>query len=180
MGMMRRVLILAAVLVGAAPSLQSITYACGDKFLLVGRGARFNQVYAAIYPATILLYSHSSRSGSAAILDPKFQASLTRAGHRLQVVKDEDLLAQTLQAGRFDLVLVEVADVEAIKPHADQSPSKPTVLPVMYQPTKAEAQAVKARYQCELKSSDRAVVYLKVIDGEMQARVKLRAARKTP
>jgi hypothetical protein len=177
---MLRILIVVAVLVGAAPSLCTVAYACGDKFLIVGRAARFTQAYAAIHPATILLYTPSGRVGSTAILDPKFQASLTRAGHRLQVVKNEELLISTLQAGRFDLVLADVADLEAIKVKAEQSPSQPTVLPVMYKPTKAEAEAVKARYRCELKSSDRPARYLSTIDDEMQARVKLRAARKTP
>lgn len=176
---MRRVLVFMA-LFGLAPSFWSVAYACGDKFLMVGRGARFNQAYAAIYPAAILLYAHAGRVASTAMLDPQFQANLARAGHRVQVVKDEEQLAQVLQTGDFDLVLADIGDVEATKPKADQSPSKPAVLPVMYKPTKTEAEAIKTRYQCELKSSDRPVRYLSVIDDQMQARVKQRRPRKTP
>jgi len=176
---MRRVLVLVVAMLGAASSLQMVMYACGDKFLMVGRSARFNQAYAAIYPATILLYAPSGHGASPGILDPKFQTSLTRAGHRVEVVKDEARLAQTLQAGGVDLVLADVSDVEAIKPRAEQSPSKPMVLPLMYKPTKAEAEAVKTRYRTELKSSDRPARYLSAIDDEMQARVKARAPRKT-
>jgi hypothetical protein len=177
---MRRVVILVAVLIGAMPSLWTVAYACGDKFLMVGRGARFTQAYAAIYPATILLYARSGRGASTAILDPRFQASLTRAGHRLEVVRDEERLAQVLQEGSFDLILAEVTDVDAIRSKAEQSPAKPMVLPLMYKPTKADVETVKARYRVELTSSDRPARYLSAIDHEMQARIKLRTARKTP
>ena len=177
---MRRVLVVVVAMLGTAPSLQLVTHACGDKFLMVGRSPRFNQAYAAIYPSKILIYARSGQGASTGGLAPKFQTSLIRAGHRVEVVKDEAGLAQTLQAGDVDLVLVDVSDVEAIKPKAEQSPSKPMVLPLMYKPTKAEAEAVKTRYRTELKSTDRPERYLSAIDHEMQARMKARAERKTP
>lgn len=177
---MRRVLVLVVVLLGAAPALQLVPLACGDKFLMVGRSLRFNQVYAAIYPSMILIYAHSAQGRSSGILDPKFQANLIRAGHRVEVVKDDARLAQTLQDGGVDLVLADVSDVEAIKPRAELSPSKPMVLPLLYKPTRAEAEAVKTRYRTELKSSDRPERYLSAIDHEMQARAKARPERKTP
>jgi hypothetical protein len=175
---MRKVLVLLVLLFSAVRPLWTTAVACGDKFLLVGRSARFNQAYAAIYPATILLYAPPGRAASAAILDPKFQASLTRAGHRVEVVKEEAQVAPLLQAGRFDLVLSDVADVESLKAKAALSPSQPTVMPVMFNPSKAEADAIKARYQCELKPSDRPARFLSTIDEEMQTRVKARAAKK--
>lgn len=177
---MRRLLVLVVVMLGAAPSLQLVTLACGDKFLMVGRSLRFNQAYAAIYPSTILIYAHAGLGRSTGILNSKFQANLIKAGHRVEVVKDEARLAQTLQEGGVDLVLADVSDVEAIKPRAEQSPSKPMVLPLMYKPTKAEAEAVKTRYRTELTSSDRPQRYLSTIDHEMQARAKARPERKIP
>jgi hypothetical protein len=176
---MRKPLAIAALLLVAVPPLWTAVSACGDKFLLIGRGGRFTQVYAAIYPATILLYAPAGRAASAAILDPKFQLSLTRAGHRVEVVKDEAQVGALLQAGRFDLVLSDVADVEALKAKAALSVSQPTVMPVMFNLGKVEAEAIKARYQCDLRPSDRPARYLSTIDDEMQRRVKARAARKT-
>ena len=175
---MRRTLVLVVLLIGSLSPLRTAVSACGDKFLLVGRSARFNQAYAAIYPATILLYAPADRTASKAILDPKFQASLTRAGHRIEVAKESEQVAPMLQAGRFDLVLADAADVAAVKAKADLSPSRPTVIPVMTALPKAEADAIKAQYGCELKPTDRPARYLTTIDEEMQARVKLRAARK--
>jgi hypothetical protein len=51
-------------------------------------------------------------------------------------------------------------------------------MPVLFNPTKAEAEAVKARYHCDLKSSDRPARYLTRIDEEMQTRLKQRSAKK--
>jgi hypothetical protein len=36
--------------------------ACGDKFLLVGRGAKFRQAYAAVYSASIIVFAQPQRS----------------------------------------------------------------------------------------------------------------------
>jgi ABC-type amino acid transport substrate-binding protein len=171
-------LIFASVLFLAASSMWTVVDACGDKFLMVGRSGRFNQAYAAIYPATILLYAPAGRAASVAILDPKFQSSLTRAGHRIEVVKTEEQAVQMLQAGRFDLVLSDAADADALKARAAVSPTQPTVMPVLINQTKADAEAIKTRYQCELKPSDRPGRYLSTIDTEMQRRVKQRASHK--
>jgi len=170
--------VLVALQLCVVPPLSAVMAACGDKFLLVGRSARFNQAYAAIYPATILIYAPHGRPVSTAILDPKFQATLTRAGHRIEVVKEEAEIGPMLQAGRFDLVLSDVADVEALRRRAAASPTQPTVIPVMFDQTKAEVEAIKARYQCNLKPSDRPARYLSSIDEEMQARVKAHVVKK--
>ena len=151
---MRTVVALVALFLVAAPPLLTVASACGDKFLLVGRSARFNQAYAAIYPATMLLYARPGRAASSAILDPKFQASLTRAGHRVEVVKDEEQIAALLQAGRFDLVLTDVEDAEAISFKAQFAPTKPTVMPVLTNPSKADVQAARAKYRCDVNPSD--------------------------
>ena len=56
------------------------------------------------------------------------------------------------------------------QPKGASSPSKPIVLPVMYEPTKEEVKRIEARYQCRLKSSDKADRYLVTIDDAMKVR----------
>ena len=146
--------------------------ACGDKFLLVGRGAKFRQAYAAIYPATILIFAQAQRSSAKAIRDPRFQADLKTAGHRVSVVEDERALARAMESDRVDLVLTDSADADRVAKQADTAPSRPRVLPVMFEPTKEEAKAVEQRYQCRLTASDRSVRYLAAIDDAMKARKK--------
>ena len=174
---MRRGFVVTAMLIAGVPAFRAVADACGDKFMKVGHGVRYNRMYAAVYRATILVYTPSAPA--AAILDSKFQASLSRAGHDVQVAREKEQLATALQSGRVDLVLAGVADVEAITSAAEQSPSRPVVLPVMYKPTKAEAQAVKARYHLELKASDNPARYLAALDETMKARVKQRRTGKS-
>ena len=71
----------------------------------------------------------------------------------------------------MDLVLTDAADADRIARQAGAAPTKPTVLPVMFEPTKEEAKAVEARYSCRLTSSDRADRYLSAIDDAMKVRV---------
>jgi ABC-type amino acid transport substrate-binding protein len=144
--------------------------ACGDKFLLVGRGVEFHRAYAAVYPASIVIYAQPQGPAAKAIRDPRLQADLKRSGHRVVLVENDAALARALESDRVDLLLTDVADAERMSRRAAGAPSKPTVLPVMYQPTTEEAKAIETRYQCRLMSADRADRYLSAIDNAMKAR----------
>jgi hypothetical protein len=144
--------------------------ACGDKFVLLGRGVKFQRAYAAIYPAAILIYAQPQRHAAKAIRDPRLQSDLKLAGHRVSVVETEAALARALASERVDLVLTDVADADRTAASGAASPSKPTVLPVMYEPTREEARDIQARYQCRLKSSDKPDRYLVTIDDAMKVR----------
>jgi hypothetical protein len=146
--------------------------ACGDKFLLVGRGVKFRQAYAAIYPASIVVYSRPQHSTAKATRDPRLLADLKAAGHRVTVAEDERTLANALASDRVDLVLTDVSDADRIAQQADTSPTHPKVLPVMFQPSKEEAKAIESRYSCRLTSSDRSDRYLSAIDDAMKSRKK--------
>jgi hypothetical protein len=88
--------------------------ACGDKFLLVGRGVKFRQAYAAIYPASIVLYAQPQQSAAKAIRDPRLQSGLTAAGHRVTIAEDEGSLTHALESDRVDLILTDAADADRI------------------------------------------------------------------
>jgi hypothetical protein len=144
--------------------------ACGDKFLLVGRGVEFHRAYAALYPASIVIDARLSGDAAKAIRDSRFQASLKQSGHRVLVVENDAALARALESDRVDLILTDVADAETVSRQAAAAASKPTVLPVMYRPTKEEVQTIEARYQCRLTSVDRVDRYLAAIDNAMKTR----------
>jgi hypothetical protein len=143
--------------------------ACGDKFLLVGRGVKFRQAYAAIYPALIVIYAQPRTAKS--MLDPRLQAGLKSAGHRLTIAEDERALAHALESDAVDLVLTDVAIADRVAKQADAAPTQPIVMPVMFQPSKEEAKAIEARCNCHLTSGDRPDRYLSAIDDAMKARV---------
>lgn len=160
------------LIAGAAVFLQATgaVQACGDKFLLLGRGVKFQRAYAAIHPASIVIYAQPQRHAAKAIRDPRLQSDLKLAGHRVTVVDSEAALLRALTSERVDLVLTDVADADRAASEGAASPSKPTVLPVMYEPTREEARQIEARYKCRLKSSDRPDRYLVSIDDAMKVR----------
>jgi hypothetical protein len=145
--------------------------ACGDKFVVVGRGVEFHRAYAAVYRALIVIYAKPDGHAAKAISDPQLQKDLKLAGHQVVLVENDALLARALESDHPDLVLTDVADAERLSRQAAGAPSKPTVLPVMYRPTKEEATAIEKSYQCRLTSGDRADRYLSAIDNAMKIRV---------
>jgi hypothetical protein len=145
--------------------------ACGDKFVLVGRGVEFHRAYAAVYRALIVIYAKPEGHAAKAISDPQLQKDLKLSGHQVLLVENDALLARVLESDHPDVILTDVADAERLSKRAAGAPSKPTVLPVMYQPTKEEAAAIQKNYQCRLTSGDRADRYLSAIDNAMKIRV---------
>src|SRR5215203_4557350 len=55
--------------------------ACGDKFLMVGRGARFQRAYASVHPGKLLIFARPSTDEKAAIRNPQLHKALRQAGH---------------------------------------------------------------------------------------------------
>src|SRR5262245_27479278 len=116
--MRARVLMLAAALAALQSGARSVQ-ACGDKFLLAGRGAKFRQVYAAIYPASVVVYAHPQRGAGKAILDPRLLADLKQAGHRVSVLQEEQALSRALASDRIDVVLTDAVDADRVATQAD-------------------------------------------------------------
>jgi hypothetical protein len=159
------------VIVGAATLTAGSTElgACGDKFLRVGRSARFRR-YAAVHPAAILLYKPAN-STPAGIKE--FEALLKRAGHKPRVVDNGADISRVLAAAPYDVVIADYADTGKIKESLRSSPSKPGLLPILYKPTRDVAAAAEKEYLCLIKP-DAMTKYdaLAEIDHLMQLRLK--------
>ena len=121
--------------------------ACGDKFLRMGRSARFKG-YAAVHPASILIY-RSAKSTPEGIKE--FEALLKRAGHRPLAVENGAALAPFMAGGQYDVVIADYADTGRIKQELQSLSSKAELLPVLYKPTKAVAAAAEQEYHCLIK-----------------------------
>lgn len=142
------------------------SYSCGDKFLVVGRGIRYERAYAAKFPASILIYSNNPDG----VKD--LQSMLKKSGHKIETVGDETKLFSTLQSNKYDVVLVGLSDVALLEKKVTATPSKPAVLPVIYNVTGAELDAAKSQYNCVLKYSNKNKNAISVIDEVMDARKK--------
>ncbi len=120
--------------------------ACGDKFLRIGRSMRYGR-YAAAFPATIVIYSPRN-SVPARVTD--LAAVLKRAGHRPMMVTQPAELSATLASGKVDLVLMGVAQSDEVMRAVALAPSRPGVVPVIFEGNKADEAAAEAISTCRI------------------------------
>jgi ABC-type amino acid transport substrate-binding protein len=149
--------------------------ACGDKLLVVGRGVKYSRAGGAMHTASILIYKNASAPGGAVTGDAKFEESLKRAGHKVRSVGDAPGLDAALKSARYDLVLVDPADSPSLEKEIAAQPSKPTVVPVLYEPSASSLAAAEKEYGCALKAPSKD--YLSAIDDIMARRIKAAGAK---
>lgn len=100
----RRVAVAVTLVTLIAGSVAAEALACGDKFLVAGRGTRYQRPKAA-RAATVLIYADPASAAAATLKSEKLQAALKREGHRATIVETADQLSAILTGGRFDVVL---------------------------------------------------------------------------
>ena len=159
----------AVVLTVAGAGSQTVS-ACGDKFLLVGRGVRFQRAYAAIHPASILIVLPPKSVKEAAVRDSRLQTALKMAGHRVEVVAPANL-TDVLGRAKYDIILAERADAFAITDGGPGGPMKPSVVGVLEDPSAVELAAARQRLQGVLKTPQPLSEILKLLDEVMKTRV---------
>jgi hypothetical protein len=163
---MKRIGLLVVVVAVGVPALFSVAHACGDKFLVVGRGAKFQRVYASVYPGKVLIFARPS-TGQAAIREPQLHKALRQAGHSVSVIEDWKLLEQALRTVPVDVVLVDVGEAEKLQSVISSSPTNPDALYVA-----SPSQPTPKQFVCKLKASDRSVRFLDEIENVMKARAR--------
>lgn len=116
--------------------------ACGDKFLHVGRSARFSR-YAAVHPARILIYppANSTRKG----ID-ELKALLKRAGHKPVVLLRTASLSAALTASPYDVLIADYVDADRLNVDLRSAASKAALLPILTQPSKDIENAAMRQY----------------------------------
>ena len=171
---MRRVLIL-GLAAGAVCLGWADAQACGDKFLVVGRGVKYQRAHAAVHPASILIYMNPASRLPAAAREIKLESNLKQAGHKVQTIEDPTRLDDALKSAQYDLVLADVADSPSLEKHVGARPSRPVVMPVLYHPTADELAAAQKQYGCAMKAP--AKDYLAAIDDAIAQKLKRASAR---
>jgi len=162
-------------LVGAAVVWLVVTPAvlgCGDKFVVLGRGVRFQAVHLSEHPASILIYMGPTSKIPAADREFQLQTMLKLAGHKPAAVTDSNDLEKALRSGQYDLVLVDLSDVGMLERETKGTTSKPEILPVVYNPSGKELADAEKRYSCVVKASKKSHDLLAVIDEAMSGKIK--------
>jgi hypothetical protein len=168
-GMMSRTLPLVVVLALSTSAWYPAAQACGDKFLMVGRGAKFQRAYASVYPGKVLIYARPSHDPKAGVNNVQLHKALRQAGHAVSIIEDWTLLEQALKTVPFDVILVDVAEAPRLQGLVSSSPAHPETLYVAFPSSPA---AGPQQLVCRLKSSDRPLKYLDEIENTLKARAK--------
>ncbi len=164
---MARASILAAALLTTSGATD--TQACGDKFLRVGRGARYQRAYVAAHSATILLLARPGSSVAASLRE--LEPALKRAGHKPVLVEDASAVAPALGRERFNIILADLKDVSSVE-SAAKADGRVDLLPLLDQPTPAARASATQDYRCVADTPGKKAQVLAEIDEIMEIALK--------
>jgi hypothetical protein len=164
-----RLLAVATLLIVAGAETAS---ACGDKFVVFGRGVRFKTAYAAARPASVLLFLKSESSLSQIEREFKLQSTLKEVGHKPVIVESSDALEKAMRGKAYDIVLAAAGDVAAVEKARTAAGAKSSIIPALYKPTAEATKDAQRDYGCLFKVSKKNHDLLLVIDEVMRDRSK--------
>ena len=170
--MTKRILFVGFLMLAAAATGRDLI-ACGDKFLIVGRGTRFQHAVART-PASILVYANPTSNLPKALANLPLDATLRKAGYKPTTVTSAAELEAALARGGWDLVLADIADSQALTDRL-RGDMKPLVLPVVYNATGSELARTRKQYAQVIKSPTKNQSFLDAIDDALAARARARA-----
>jgi hypothetical protein len=125
MGMRRTVGVLVVMLsVGMVDML-----ACGDKFLIAGRGTRYQRPKNA-RAASVLIYADPGSTMAATIKKAKIESLLKLEGHRATKVQTLQELSTIVSSGRYDVILTANDDAADVQRLLQASPDAAVVIGV--------------------------------------------------
>lgn len=168
--MRRRLLVAGLVVLTFAGS---DLFACGDKFLVVSRGTRFQRAGLARPPATILVYANPTSTLPKALEKAEVDETLRKAGYKPTSVTDPKQLEQTLRKGGWDLVIADLADGTAVRSVVAGATKEPMILPVVYRATGSEIAQAKKDYPRVIKGPVKSQAFLDAVDDAVLLRMKL-------
>jgi DNA-binding NarL/FixJ family response regulator len=100
---------LGALVVILAVGMTGDLFACGDKFLVGGRGTRYQRPKNA-RAASVLIYADPASAVAASLKKNKVESLLKLEGHKATKVQTLDQLSTVVSAGRFDVILTANSD----------------------------------------------------------------------
>ena len=104
-------------------------FACGDKFLVAGRGTRYQRPKTA-RAASVLIYADPASAVAATLKKEKVESLLKLEGHRATKVQSLEELSAVVSSGRYDVILTATSDSANVQRLLQTSPDAATVLGV--------------------------------------------------
>ena len=117
-----------ALILVLAVGLPGDLLACGDKFLVAGRGTRYQRPKTA-RAASVLIYADPASAVAASLKKAKVESLLRLEGHRATKVQSLEELSAIVSSGRYDVILTANGDSANVQKLV-ASPDAATVLGV--------------------------------------------------
>ena len=169
---MRRALFAVVLLAGVAFVTDAVLDACGSKFLVGARTARYQRLQAAVHPASILFYweldmtSTDAEEGSW----DDVQAAIEKVGHRIEVANDQAALRSAMRGGQFDIVMMSLTDAKRWRGDVDMLAPNTILLPFVEFPTRPVYSQAKREFGQVLKIPSTMGKLLSTLDKAQQNR----------
>ena len=118
-----------ALVVILAVGMTGDLFACGDKFLVGGRGTRYQRPKNA-RAASVLIYADPASAVAASLKKAKVESLLKLEGHRSTKVQTLDQLSNVMSSGRFDVILTANSDSASVQRLIASAPDAAVVVGV--------------------------------------------------
>jgi hypothetical protein len=141
-----------------------VAHACGDKFLLVGRGLAFGRAYASIYPGSIVIYGQPAAKSQV----EKLHEAIRKAGHRIAMIDAPANLSARLSLQPTDIVIADASSKAVLDQEIAALAVKPSVL---YLVSEADRKQIASDAGgVAVKSTEKSGRFLALIEDIMKAR----------
>ncbi len=143
--------------------------ACGDKFLVAGRGTRYQRPKNA-RAASILIYANPASGLPAVLKSVSLESWLKSEGHRSTTVETPEQLSAILEGGRFDVVLAASGDASAVEKRLGGAPDAAVLVAFCVKPGVQESAAAAKSPTCTLEAPPKERKFLEAIDMAVERR----------
>ena len=126
---MRKRRTLGVLVMVLAFSMSGDLFACGDKFLVAGRGTRFQRPKTA-RAASVLIFADPTSATAATLKKARVESLLKLEGHRATEVRSLDELSAIMSSGRYDVILTANSDSANVQKLVKPSPDAAIVVGV--------------------------------------------------
>jgi ABC-type amino acid transport substrate-binding protein len=144
--------------------------ACGDKFLVVTRGTRFQRP-SARRPASILVYANPASGLPKTLATLPIDITLRKAGYSPTLVSTATELNRALRGRQWDLVVADAADAPGLSSDLQKN-TRVVLLVVVFDASTAQLKQLKQQYPRILKSPTRTQTVLDAVDEALASRPK--------
>jgi hypothetical protein len=170
---MKRSLLVLGVVVGLGlVGANTPAAACGDKIVDISQGVKFQRALG-VNPATILVYVDADR-----VKRPvkRLVASLSRVGHDVDLVTDQQVVIEALRRSEYDLVIAELGEVALMETVLVPGSSPPRLIPLVLDASDAELALATEDHPYVLSVPGRDNEQILTVDEALRAQVSASAS----